>query len=194
VTSATDSSAKAAGGRDTKRGSADAHSGESGFSQSLLIAEFVKRLSYRGIAIYRPQLYHFWRQASLISCSPTALLEFFCPNYSARSSEVTDEFRALSAEVASRPSYTQRKYPEIYSTLPEEQLLLFGLIRLGGLRRVFESGVADGLSTLFEIHGSQPELGGRVISFDLAGDVGLLSCLEIVRGEGASNWLLAKLT
>ena len=119
----------------------------------------------------RPILFDFQREAEFQTVSPGAFFSHIFPGAALRDYEA--EFQEVLGS-RSVPPGMSTPYRPITGISDVEGLVYYSLIRQARPEIVVETGVANGRSSTFMLEALERNGHGRLISFDIAADVGAL--------------------
>jgi predicted O-methyltransferase YrrM len=138
------------------------------------------------LGVFRPKLLDFWAAARTMSADPDAILAGWNGANAPPRDELLEEYRQVVSTISTRAggSYSMDTIP--MAVTRGEGFLLYALTRIRRPKLVVETGVANGVSTMFLLSALRRNGVGRLLSFDVDPTAG-----SLVRPEDRGSWRFA---
>jgi predicted O-methyltransferase YrrM len=116
---------------------------------------------------FRPRLFDFYSQASLVTFDPTVVLRDALHVPDLELSQILEECRKITSTLDSRRKGQDLEFPSEWAVASSTGLLLYGLVRAIAPEVVVETGVANGVSSYYILEALGKNGKGRLVSFDI---------------------------
>ena len=139
--------------------------------------------SLKRLGVLRPKLLDFWAAARTMSSDPDVVLSRWSGPDAPPHDQLLEEYRHVVSTVSARTGSRFSLDTIPMAVTRGEAFLLYSLIRIRRPKLVVETGVANGVSTMFLLSALRQNGVGRLVSFDVDPTAG-----SLLRPEDREQW------